>query len=163
LWPPDGHAHPEPLAPGWSEARPESYRPFPPSPTARGNTFFTSPATFPLPSHTGLPHTGEFPGKFDHDGIAYDLAAKADLADWPSAVRTKRLERNESLDRPRTPAQVDEALRDYITQYATAARARWLANADFPAARSSTRPARRTRQPLSHVPRAVQARTRGLR
>jgi hypothetical protein len=144
--PPDGHAHPEQLPAGWSEARPESYRPFPPSPAAREDAFFTSPQTFPTPRHTGLPHTGECPGKFDHDGVGYDQAAAADLADWPAAVRRKRIEREESLNIEReewlqelkhqSPAQLEEALRDYIRQYAAAARDRWLASpgrsVDFP-------------------------------
>lgn len=146
LRPPDGHDHPEQLPPGWSEARPESYRPFPPSPTAGEDSFFTWPQTFPAPRHTGLPHTGECPGKFDHDGVAYDQAAAADLADWPSAVRRKGIEREESLNSDReewlqklkhqSPAQLEKALQDYIRQYAAAARARWLANpgqpVDFP-------------------------------
>lgn len=144
--PPDGHAHPEPLPPGWSEARPESYRPFPPSPAAGEDPFFTSPHTFPTPRHTGLPHTGEHPGKFDHDGVAYDLAAAADLADWPSAVRRKQIEREEWINsereewlqelKHRSPAQLEETLRDYIRQYAAAARARRRATpgrpVDFP-------------------------------
>lgn len=160
LRPPDGHAHPEPLAPGWSEARPESYRPFPSSPTAQEDTFFTSPHTFPLPSHTGLPHTGEHPGTFDHDGVIFDAAAQAALADWPSAVRRKGLARNELRDRPRSPAQVDEALRGYIRQYAATAGARWLAGADFPPAQPGpgARPACPARQPARHVPRAARGR-----
>lgn len=146
LQPPDGHAHPEPLDPGWSEARPGSYRPFPRSPAAGEDSFFASPGTFPLPSHTGLPHTGEIPGTYSHDGVAYDHAAQADLADWPSAVRRKRIEREEVLNsgreewlqklKRRSPAQLEEDLRDYIRQYAAAARARWLASprrpVDFP-------------------------------
>jgi hypothetical protein len=160
LRPPDGHAHPQPLAPGWSEARPESYRPFPSSLAAQQDTFFTSPHTFPGPGHTGLPHTGEGPGTFDHDGVVYDSAAAADLRDWPSAVRRKRLARNESLDRPRPAAQVDEALRDYIRQYAETAHARWLARVSFPAAqlRPGTRAARTAGRPVRHVPRAVRGR-----
>jgi hypothetical protein len=132
LRPPDGHSHPEPLRPGWSEGRPGSYSPFPPSPTAQQNPFFTRPHAFPLPSNTGLPHTGVRPGRYSHDGVAYDLAAQADLADWSSAVRRKCLELNSWRDRPQSPAQVDEALLDYIRQHAVGANARWLAGAGFP-------------------------------
>src|SRR5271165_5276992 len=59
--PPDRHTHPVPVDAGWCDPRPESYRPFPPSPAARRDPLLRLHGFFPLPSDTGLPHTGCYP------------------------------------------------------------------------------------------------------
>jgi hypothetical protein len=63
--PPDRHSHPLPMDAGWYDPRESSYRPFPPSASARDEPF-----CFPRPHQTGLPHTYVFPRH------------EADLADW---------------------------------------------------------------------------------
>ncbi len=118
LRPPDRHAHPAPVDPGWSEPRPPSYRPFPPSATALENLLFTISRCFPLPSHTGLPQTAETP------------ATEADLAGWASVALGRSLARAEWLGQ--TPAQATADYYGYIREHAAAAQARWLATGDFP-------------------------------
>jgi hypothetical protein len=80
--PPDGHAHPLPMDPGWRAARESSYRPVPPSPAAREDIPFSDPTwpgifAFPSVWHTGLPHTSVHP------------RGEIDLADWAAGRFTQ--------------------------------------------------------------------------
>jgi hypothetical protein len=108
--PPDRHTHPVPVDAGWCDPRPESYRPFPPSPAARRDPLLRLHGFFPLPSDTGLPHTGCYP------------ASEADLTDW-AGLSSSGTE----------TADMAAYRRDWITEHAAAAVARWRARADFPA------------------------------
>lgn len=108
--PPDRHTHPVPVDAGWCDPRPESYRPFPPSPAARRDPLLRLHGFFPLPSDTGLPHTGCYP------------ASEADLTDW-AGLSSSGTE----------TADMAAYRRDWITEHAAAAAvARWRARADFP-------------------------------
>ena len=107
--PPDRHTHPVPVDAGWCDPRPESYRPFPPSPAARRDPLLRLHGFFPLPSDTGLPHTGCYP------------ASEADLTDW-AGLSSSGTE----------TADMAAYRRDWITEHAAAAVARWRARADFP-------------------------------
>jgi hypothetical protein len=124
--PPDRHTHQAPTDSGWYEARPSSYRPFPPSPSASDDLFFTLKRHYPNPSYTGLPHTGSWPSD------------TSDLADWAAlagaaATGELRSERD-----------------DWIQRHAAAATRRWLTRADFPSSAAAARPARAA---ASHPPR----------
>ena len=65
--PPDRHTHPLPMDAGWCDMRESSYRPFPPSASARDDPFLSG---WPMPYQTGLPQTYISP------------LTDADLADW---------------------------------------------------------------------------------
>jgi hypothetical protein len=69
--PPDRHTHPLPMDAGWCDVRESSYRPFPPSASARDDPFLSG---WPMPYQTGPPQTYISP------------VTEADLADW-AAVR----------------------------------------------------------------------------
>ena len=119
--PPDGHAHPLPMNAGWHEPRPSSYRPFPPSATARRDPFFSTPGSFPLPFQTGLPQTGNHP------------RSEADLANWTSGQVNRLPEWAEDGRSQQTPAEIIAGHNEWIRHHADAAAARRLAGLDFPA------------------------------
>jgi hypothetical protein len=107
--PPDRHTHPSPVDAGWCDPRPESYRPFPPSASAQNDPFLKLRGFFPLPSSTGLPHTGCYPD------------SEADLTDWAGLA-----------SRGTQTAEMAAYRRDWIAEHAAGAVARWRARADFP-------------------------------
>ena len=107
--PPDRHTHPVPVDAGWCDRWPESYRPFPPSASARNDPLLRLRGFFPLPSGTGLPHTGCYP------------VSQADLADWSGLSSSGSETAGSAAYR-----------RDWIAGHAAAAVTRWRARADFP-------------------------------
>ena len=148
--PPDGHTHPLPMDPGWRAARESSYRPAPPSPSARKDVPFSDPTwpgifAFPSVWHTGLPHTSVHP------------RSEADLADWAAG----RFTRPESRLVGVTPftGQLGQ-----IKSLADQVSAAWLRRTSFPGQvniRGPISPARRSaNQTGQHVPQPDRGRGR---